>query len=167
MKPRRLTRIAMLTAITLTIFLVEAQIPAPLPVPGVKPGLANIVTVYAMFFLGPVDTLCILLCRIFLGSVLSGQPVTLFYSLGGGVSCYGVMLLFRKLVTQRQLWVCSVVGAMAHNTGQICVAIWITGTPSLICYLPILMASGIIAGVFTGLCAQFLSNRMAPIRCLR
>lgn len=90
MKPRRLTRIAMLTAIALTIFLVEAQIPAPLPVPGVKPGLANIVTVYAMFFLGPVDTLCILLCRIFLGSVLSGQPVTLFYSLGGGVSCYGV-----------------------------------------------------------------------------
>lgn len=52
MKPRRLTRIAMLTAIALTIFLVEAQIPAPLPVPGVKPGLANIVTVYAMFFLG-------------------------------------------------------------------------------------------------------------------
>ena len=47
MKPRRLTRIAMLTAIALTIFLVEAQIPAPLPVPGEKPGLANIVKVYA------------------------------------------------------------------------------------------------------------------------
>lgn len=163
MKPRQLTRIAMLTVIALTIFLVEAQIPAPLPVPGVKLGLANIVTVYAMFLLGPVDALCILLCRIFLGSIFSGQIMTLFYSLGGGLLCYGVMLLFRKLVTQRQLWVCSVVGAIAHNIGQICVAIWITRTPSLVYYLPILMVSGIIAGGFTGLCAQFLSNRMGQI----
>ena len=61
----------MLTAIALTIFMVEAQIPAPVPVPGVKLGLANIVTVYAMFLLGPADTFCILLCRIFLGSLFS------------------------------------------------------------------------------------------------
>ena len=79
MKTKRLTRVAMLTAIALTIFMVEAQIPAPVPVPGVKLGLANIVTVYAMFLLGPTDTFCILLCRIFLGSPFSGQLMTLFY----------------------------------------------------------------------------------------
>lgn len=165
MKTKRLTRVAMLTAIALTIFMVEAQIPAPVPVPGVKLGLANIVTVYDMFLLGPTDTFCILLCRIFLGSLFSGQLMTLFYSLGGGLLCYTVMLVLRKLVTKRQIWVCSVIGAIAHNVGQICVAIWITKTPALICYLPILMVSGIIAGFFTGLCAQFLVNRINQIRC--
>lgn len=154
----------MLTAIALTIFMVEAQIPAPFPVPGVKLGLANIVTVYAMFLLGPADALCILLCRIFLGSLFSGQLMTLFYSLGGGLLCYLVMLLLRKLVTKRQIWVCSVIGAVAHNIGQICVAIRITNTPGLIYYLPILMVSGILAGCFTGLCAQFLVNRMESIK---
>ena len=91
--------------------------------------------------------------------------MTLFYSLGGGLVCYTVMLVLRKLVTKRQIWVCSVIGAIAHNIGQICVAIWITKTPALICYLPILMVSGIISGFFTGLCAQFLVNRMGRIRC--
>ena len=64
---RRLTRAALLTAIALTIFLAEAQLPPPVPIPGIKLGLANIVTVYAMFVLGPRDTLLIHLSRIFLG----------------------------------------------------------------------------------------------------
>ena len=63
---RRLTRAALLTAIALTIFMAETQIPVPIPLPGVKLGLANIVTVYAMYILGPGDTLMILISRIFL-----------------------------------------------------------------------------------------------------
>ena len=85
---RRLTRAALLTAIALTIFLAEAQLPPPVPIPGIKLGLANIVTVYAMFVLGPRDTLLILLSRIFLGAVFSGQMMTLLYSLGGGLLSY-------------------------------------------------------------------------------
>ncbi len=80
---KRLTRMSLLTALALIIFTIEAQIPAPVPIPGVKLGLANIITVYAMFCLGPRDTLLMLLCRIFLGSVFSGQMMTLFYSLSG------------------------------------------------------------------------------------
>ena len=75
---RRLTLLALLTAIALTIFMAEAQLPPILPIPGVKLGLANIVTVYAMFALGPGDAMMILLCRVFLGSVFSGQMMTLF-----------------------------------------------------------------------------------------
>lgn len=159
METRRLTRMAMLTAIALTIFIVELQIPAPVPIPGVKLGLANIITVYAMFLLGPADTACILLVRILLGSFFSGRITALFYSLSGGLLCYLVMLVMRKVVTRRQIWVCSVVGAAAHNVGQIAAAVLITGTPALVCYLPILMVSGIIAGTFTGLCAQLVVNR--------
>lgn len=157
---KRLTRMGLLTALALIIFTVEAQIPALVPIPGVKLGLANIITVYAMFCLGPKDTMMILLCRIFLGSVFSGQMMTLFYSLSGGLLCYLVMLPMRKLVTEKQIWVCSVVGAIAHNIGQIIAAICIARTPGLIVYLPVLMISGIIAGTFTGLCAQFVISRL-------
>ena len=72
---RHLTRAALLTAIALTIFMAEAQLPAPVPIPGVKLGLANIITVYAMYLLGPADTLLILISRIFLGAVFSGQMI--------------------------------------------------------------------------------------------
>ena len=159
-KTRRLTTMALLTAVALIIFTVEAQLPPLAPVPGIKLGLANIITVYAMFRLGPRDTLCILLCRIFMGSVFSGQMMTIFFSLSGGMLCYLVMLLLRKMVTEDQIWLCSVVGAVAHNVGQVLAAMWISGTASMIVYLPVLLVSGVLAGLFTGLCAQFLLKRL-------
>jgi heptaprenyl diphosphate synthase len=163
MKTKKLTRMAVLTAVALTIFVIELQLPALAPIPGVKLGLANIITVYAMFALGPGDTLCILLARVFLGSVFSGQMTSLLYSLAGGLLCYLVMLLLRRVLTRKQLWVCSVLGAMAHNVGQMAVAVLVTGTPALVYYLPVLMVSGILTGVFTGLCAQFVTGRLDKI----
>lgn len=162
MQTRRLTRISMLATIALTIFIVELQIPAPVPIPGVKLGLANIVTVYGIFLLGPADTMYILIARILLGAIFSGRATALFYSLAGGLLCYVFMLFMRKLVSRRQIWICSIGGAIAHNIGQISVAILITGTPRLIYYLPLLMISAIITGLFTGLCAQFIINRKIP-----
>lgn len=160
MKAKKLTRMALLTAIALILFLVEAQLPPLAPIPGIKLGLANVITVYAMFVLSPGDTLLILLCRVFLGSVFSGQMMNLFYSLGGGLLCWLAMLVLRRVVSRRQIWVCSVIGAMCHNIGQILVAIWITRTPSLIVYLPVLLVSGILTGLFTGLVAQFVLQRL-------
>lgn len=167
MPAKRLTRMAMLTAIALTIFIVELQIPPLVPIPGVKLGLANIVTVYSMFVLGPADTACILFARILLGSFFSGRITALLYSLSGGVLCYLAMLLLHRLLTLRQIWVCSVIGAVFHNIGQITAAILLTGTPQLIAYLPVLMISGILAGLFTGLCAQFAVNRLPQQRAER
>lgn len=159
MDVKRLTFCALLTAIALTIFMVEAQIPLPIPLPGLRLGLANIVTVYAMFALGPADALMILLSRIFLGALFAGGS-TFLYSLAGGLLCYISMLLLRKLLTMKQLWVCGSIGAIFHNIGQIAVAIAIAKTPQLIMYLPVLLISGIIAGTFTGIAAQFLVNRL-------
>lgn len=157
---KRLTRMGLLTALALIIFSIEAQIPPIVPIPGVKMGLANIITVYAMFALGPRDTFLILICRIFLGSVFSGQMMTLFYSLGGGILCFLSMLIIRKFLTDDQIWICSVLGAIAHNIGQILVAIVIAHTPELVFYLPVLMISGILSGLFTGLCAQAVVKRL-------
>ncbi len=153
----------MLTTIALIIFVVEAQIPTPLPIPGVKLGLANVITVYAMFLCGSLDTLAILLCRIVLGCIFAGQMMAFLYSLCGGMFCYLIMLLMRKIVTEKQIWICSVIGAVAHNIGQIAVAIVITQTPAIISYLPVLLISGIISGTFTGFCAQLVVYQMKKI----
>ena len=159
-RTHRLTLMALLTAVALIIFTVEAQLPPLAPIPGIKLGLANIITVYAMFRLGPRDTLCILLCRIFMGSIFSGQMMTLIFSLSGGLLCYLVMLGMRKVVTEDQIWLCSAVGAVAHNLGQVLAAMAVSGTAAMIVYFPVLLLSGVLAGLFTGLCAQFLLRRL-------
>ncbi len=159
MKIRRLMFDALLTAVALTIFLVEARIPSPVPIPGVKLGLANIVTLYAMFVLGPLDALAILLCRVLLGGMFAGQMMTLLYSLSGGLLCWLLTAALKRVMTLRQIWLCSIFGAIAHNIGQIAAAIAVARTPSLIVYLPVLMISGIVAGTFTGVSAQYLINR--------
>ena len=160
---RRLTRGALLTAIALTIFMVEAQIPSPIPVPGVKLGLANIITVYAMYLLGPGDTMMILISRIFLGAVFSGQMMTMMYSLGGGLSCFCAMLVLRKLISTDYMWLTSAVAALFHNMGQLLVAAGVMKTWAVLAYLPYLVLAGLCAGVFTGLCAQFLVKRLARL----
>ena len=160
MKARKLAYMSLLTAIALIIFTVEAQIPSLAPIPGVKLGLANIIIVYGMFTLGPAPTFMILICRVFLSSIFSGQMMTLFYSLGGGILCFIAMFAMRNFVTIKQMWVCSAVGAIFHNIGQIIVAILITRTLGLVAYLPILFVSGILAGILTGICAQLLVMRL-------
>ncbi len=159
MNTKRLTFCALLTAVALTIFIAEAQIPLPIAIPGMKLGLANIVTVYAMFALGPADTLMILLCRIFLGGLFAGGA-TLPYSLAGGLACYLIMLLLRKVLTTKQLWACGAIGAIFHNIGQVGAAMVLNEQPRLILYLPILLIPGIIAGILTGLASQFLLQRV-------
>lgn len=157
---RQLTTMAMLTAIALAIHVAEAQIPAPVPIPGVKLGLANIVTVYAVFTIGAGPALMILVARILLGSLFAGQAMSLLYSLAGGLLCFVVMLLLKKILTRNQIWVASVIGAIFHNIGQILVAIVVTGTPAIVSYLPVLLLSGIAAGLFTGFAAQTFIHRM-------
>ena len=170
---RRLTRAALLTAIALTIFL--AELPPPVPIPGIKLGLANIVTVYAMFVLGPRDTLLILLSRIFLGAVFSGQMMTLLYSLGGGLLSYLALLLLRRVLGRGQLWVSSplcylvsqipagstwtVTGIGRHAFTMAAAAIaksWV-----VLVYLPYLVLAGLITGTLTGLCAQLVVGRLS------
>lgn len=156
MKTKRMVWLSLLTAIALTIFMVEAQIPAPIPVAGVKLGLANIVTLFTICILGPWDALAVLLLRCFLGCIFSGQITALFYSIVGGLLSWFVMLLMRKITTDKQIFVVSIVGSICHNIGQIIVAILMTGTPGLIVYLPVLLISGMLAGAFTGAAAQYL-----------
>lgn len=149
-----------MTALALVIHLLEGQLPSPLPIPGAKPGLANVITLYAMFTAGPADTLLVLLSRILLGSVFSGRATTFFYSLAGGLLCWAITCLLRKRLSHRQVWVAGVLGGICHNIGQLAAAIAITRTPALAVYLPWLLLCGMVTGLFTGLCARFLLKKL-------
>ena len=103
MKVRKLTTMALLCAIALTIHMVEHQIPPFVPLPGVKLGLANIVTVFAVFALGPKEAAMILAGRIFLGSVFAGNFSSILYSASGGLYAIAVTIGLRKILTKKQL----------------------------------------------------------------
>ena len=156
----RIARLALLTAIALTIFMAEAQIPALTAVPGVKLGLANIVTVYAVFALGPGDALLVLSGRVFLGAVFSGQMMTLIYSAAGGLLSWCILCLFRKLFTREQIWLVSPAAAIFHNMGQLLAAAAVLRSWAVMAYLPYLVIAAVLAGVFTGVAAQGLLRRL-------
>ncbi len=160
MKAKRLTYLALLTTIALIIFTIEAQIPAPVPIPGIKLGLANIVTVYASFTLSSGETILILFIRIFLGSLFTGNMLAMLYSLGGGAFCLLVTLPMAHILRKNQMWIASVIGAVFHNLGQITVAALVMKTLAVFVYLPPLLISGLLTGAFTGLAAQALTNRL-------
>lgn len=159
MKTKRIALLGLLTAIALTIFMIEAQIPAVIPIPGVKLGLSNIVTVFAVFTLGPWDGVAVLVCRIFLGAVFAGNFSTILYSAAGGFLSILVTMGLRKVLKENQIWAAGCLGAIAHSVGQMIAAIAITRTPGLLVYLPVLVIISIFTGLFTGFCAQLLIKR--------
>ncbi len=159
MAVKKLTQMALLSAIALTIFVVEAQIPALVPIPGIKLGLSNIVTVFAVFTLGSWEAALILAVRIFLGAVFAGNFSTLLYSLAGGCLAILAAIVLKKILKPKQFWVAGTLGAIAHSIGQMAMAVLLTGTPGLLVYLPVMVLCSIVTGSFTGLCAQMLINR--------
>ena len=159
MKTKRIALLGLLTASALTIFMIEAQIPAVIPIPGVKLGLSNIVTVFAVFTLGPWDGVAVLACRIFLGAVFAGNFSTILYSAAGGFLSILVTMGLRKILKENQIWAAGCLGAIAHSVGQMIAAIAITRTPGLLVYLPVLVIISIFTGLFTGFCAQLLIKR--------
>ena len=160
MKSKKLITLALLTAVSLILFVLENQIPAPVPVPGVKLGLGNIIVVCVLFLYGRKEALAVLLVKVLLSAVLTGNLGALAYSLAGGLLSLGAMCLLKGLLREKQLWVGSVIGAMFHNLGQLLAALIIAETPGLIAYLPILELSGMVTGLFTGLAAQAAVRRL-------
>ena len=144
----------MYTTIALTIFVVEAMLPPLAPIPGIKLGLANVVTLWLLYYATWKDALCVLLMRILIASMVTGQMVSFSYSLCGGLFCFVAMALLFRLLGKKHIPFISVIGALFHNLGQICIAMVILRSASILVYLPMLTISGILTGAFTGLCAS-------------
>lgn len=159
---KQLTLCALLTAMALALSYLENLFPLSLaiPVPGVKLGLANIVTVFALYALGPGQALLILLSRCFLGSVFAGNLNALFFSLLGGISSMLVMAALSRL-RKLSVYGVSVGGAAAHNCGQIAAAVLTLGSAAPVYYLPVLLGVSLFTGALTGLVAACLFRALS------
>ncbi|MBR4554738.1 MAG: Gx transporter family protein [Ruminococcus sp.] len=160
MKLKKLAVLALLTAASLILFVIELNFPTLAPVPGIKLGLANIITVYAVYSFTAGETAMVLAVRILLGALIAGEPFTLIFSFSGGLLCLAGMLLLRKVIDKKHIWVCSVLGAVLHNVGQLTAAFFVMNTSAVLAYAPFLLAAGCLAGALTGFAAQFVISRL-------
>lgn len=162
MNTRKLAELSMLTAAALIVFIVELRFPDILPVPGVKLGLANIFTVYAVYRFKAKEVFLMVITRVTLGAVFSSNFSALLYSFSGAMMCLAGMLLVRRIIPLKYIWLCSIIGAILHNTGQILVAMLVMRSLAVLPFYPILLTAGCIAGAFTGICASLILKRHMP-----
>lgn len=168
MKTRELTRCALLTAMALRLSYLENFFPlsAAIPLPGVKLGLANIVTLFALYALGPGQALLILLARCLLGAMFAGNANALLFSLLGGLGALVVMALLSR---SRRLSVYGVStgGAAAHNCGQILAAMLTLGGTGPLYYLPVLLGVSLFTGGLTGFLTACLFRALAHTHLMK
>lgn len=150
MTTKRITQFGLLIALALVLSYIEAQVPAFFAVPGMKLGLTNVVVLFALYGIDEKAALGINLVRILLVGFLFGNGVSILYSLAGGILSTLVMIALKKIGLFRIVSV-SVAGGVAHNVGQILVAMLLLETTSLAWYLLVLWFSGIAAGIVIGI----------------
>ena len=159
METRKIARMGLLVALAMILSYVESMIPAFVAVPGVKVGLANIVVIFALYTLGPVEALTVSLLRVILSSFLFGSVLSLLYSLSGALLSLGGMIVMKKLKIFSTL-VVSVTGGVLHNVGQILVACLVLETDVLLYYLPVLILSGVVTGAVIGIIGSLVIKRL-------
>lgn len=154
-----------LIALALVFSYVEYIIPIPIPVPGVKLGLANLVTLTGLFFLNPMQVFIILVARILLAGFMFGNLSTIIYSLAGGIISFLLMYGATKLKAFSPLGI-SLLGGVFHNMAQLAVACLILKSTTLLAYLPVLILSGITAGALIGIVSKtvsaYVNRRIIP-----
>ena len=165
---RSIALCAVLTALALGLSTLENLFPVTLivPLPGVKLGLANIVTVFALYELGAVPALTILTARCLLGGLFAGNLSALLFSLLGGFTAMLVMIAL-KHCKGLSIYGVSIGGAAAHNCGQIAAACLTLGSMAPLYYLPILLGASLITGAVTGVAAACLFRALAHTNIFR
>ena len=150
-RTKRLALCAVLVSLALALSYVERFLPLQLlvPLPGVKLGLANIVTLIALYLMGPASAFAILIPRCILGAVFGGGITGLLFSLTGGMLAMSVMALCRK-VPMLSIYGVSILGAAAHSVGQILAAMVLMQSVYVASYLPYLLAISVLTGFATG-----------------
>jgi heptaprenyl diphosphate synthase len=158
---RKLAVLAMMVSMALVLHVVESLLPIPYIAPGVKLGLANIVSLAAIILFGFKEALVVVLIRTFLGSMLGGVPSNFLFSSAGGILSTVVMYaLYRWAGAKFSVVGISVAGAVAHNVGQLFVAGLIVENFGLYIYLPILMVSAVVTGIFIGFTVKYVMALM-------
>ena len=156
---RQMVTLSALIAVAMILSYIESLVPAFVAVPGVKVGLSNIATVFALYALGWPYAICVSLVRVFLSALLFGNAVGLIYSLSGAVLALASMILLKKIDRFSSIGI-SVIGGVCHNVGQVLAACVVMETAAIAYYIIPLLLSGTIAGVVIGLAAGNLVERI-------
>ncbi len=163
-KIRRYSVLGLLTAVALVLSYVEAILP-PIwsAVPGIKIGLPNIIIIFVLYKTGLKDAITVSAIRLFLVALLFGNAMTLAYSAAGAILSLSLMTLCKKLNLFSTVGV-SIVGGVAHNLGQILVAMAIFETSQIGYYMLVLAVTGTVAGIFVGIAASIIIKRFEKIK---
>lgn len=156
---KQLVTLSALIAVAMILSYIESLIPAFVAVPGVKMGLSNIATVFALYALGWQYAICVSAVRVFLSALLFGNFVSLIYSLSGAALALALMILLKKLDSFSSVGV-SVAGGVGHNAGQIIAACIVMENAAISLYIIPLIISGTISGIVIGLVAGNLVERV-------
>ena len=152
----------MLIALAFIFSYVESMIPIPVPIPGVKLGLANLVNVVGLYTVGAPGTICVGLVRILLVGFTFGNVSSMMYAMAGGVLSLAVMSLAKRLDWFGKIGV-SVLGGVFHNIGQLSLAAVITNTAGVFSYLPWLLVAGVATGCVIGLLGGLIVERILAV----
>ena len=162
MSVKKLTALSASVALAMVLSFLESLIPPLVSVPGVKIGLANVVTVFLLYTFGSREAGAVSLIRVLLSALLFGSAVSLIYALSGATLSFIGMLLLKKLPLSSEVSV-SIAGGVLHNAGQIIAACIVMENAAIISYLPPLIISGTLAGVAVGILAALLVKKLSRI----
>lgn len=158
---KKVANYGVLVTLALVASYVETLIPISLGVPGAKIGLANLITIVALFLMGWKDAFAISIIRIVLAGFLFGNLFAIFYSLAGALLSLLIMMLLKKLEFGTVAVSCA--GGVAHNIGQISFAALLVENSRLFYYLPILLIAGVLAGIVIGIIGGELIKRLKGV----
>ena len=156
---RKMTTLALLVSVAMILSYVESLIPAFMAVPGVKLGLSNIATVFALYTLGWPAAITVSVVRVCLSALLFGNIPSLAFSLAGAALALAAMIPLKRVDLFSSIGV-SVVGAIFHNVGQVTAAAIVMKTLGVTYYLIPLLLSGTVAGVVIGIISGILVERI-------
>ena len=148
-----------LIALAMVLSYVEMLIPLPVGIPGVKPGLANLVVFLALYMMTAREALLISMVRILLVSITFGNGSAFLYSMAGGILSFLVMWIFQKKDFLLPSGV-SIAGGIAHNVGQLLMAAVILENGAVFTYFPVLLAAGCISGGIIGFLGEQIRKRI-------
>lgn len=159
---KQIAQYGCLLAFAMLVSYVEALIPFYFGIPGAKLGLANSAIVLSLYLFGGVPALLINVGRVILTGLLFTNVYSILYSLAGAVVSFVIMLIIKKIKGFSMIGV-SIAGGVAHNLGQLLIAVMITQVPILAYYIPVLLILGTLTGLLNGSLANLIYKRVEKV----
>lgn len=159
---RTVTTCGILTALAMIFSYIETLVMLPVPVPGIKLGIANIAVITVLYIIGWKEAVAVNAIRITLTAVLFGNLNSFLFSMAGGILSMAVMIGLKRSGLFSVVGV-SVAGGVVHNIGQIIAAVFLMESPAIAYYLPVLLAAGVITGIIIGAVGGLVTKRVAPV----